>query len=187
MTGISLAEALTPLMCVEKCTAVITVAQRYSIIQIGICLFHKDPSSTTAHIARRLISSVSLLLQDGGNRVLFEPKKSDVVISSSAIAFLRRNKMDFQKWFYQGIPYCNDDREKSGQKQRINKLAIRWRKVLQPHLLSVAENGGSSKPAQLWRRLRPLGQSLKCLPITKSRAAREAAKSSLNNRSIPLW
>eukprot|EP01012_Entosiphon_sulcatum_P003709 TRINITY_DN1128_c0_g1_i1.p1 TRINITY_DN1128_c0_g1~~TRINITY_DN1128_c0_g1_i1.p1 ORF type:complete len:501 (+),score=105.87 TRINITY_DN1128_c0_g1_i1:117-1505(+) len=74
------------------------ISERFSIIQIGICLFHKSP--TGGYVARPF------------NFFVFPQQGGDIILSPGAIAFNRRNGMDFQRWICDGIPYVNGEGEK---------------------------------------------------------------------------
>ena len=93
------------------------VAKKYSIIQVGICLFHKNTNSCTSlGSSASPKSSAPAALSFAArpfNFYLFPGREDDrdVVLSPSAITFLRRNGMDFQRWIYRGIQYGNESQE----------------------------------------------------------------------------
>eukprot|EP00301_Raphidiophrys_heterophryoidea_P005126 c12187_g1_i2.p1 GENE.c12187_g1_i2~~c12187_g1_i2.p1 ORF type:complete len:512 (-),score=111.10 c12187_g1_i2:184-1719(-) len=87
MTGISIeseTELLTdsPEVRYAKMKA---VCQRYSLIQLGLCLFNYDEQK-------------SRLVAKPYNFYLFPNSSRDITLSSSAVTFLRGNNMDFGKW-----------------------------------------------------------------------------------------
>lgn len=73
------------------------VASRYNLVQVGVCLFTEDGSG--GYVARPY------------NFYVFPEKGDDIILSASAIAFLKKNGMDWQKWISDGIPYLNRTRE----------------------------------------------------------------------------
>lgn len=206
MTGISLPNLPeTPLMCVEEMYhSKRQVAQRYSIIQIGICLFHRDDAvagaSDASAIGRRYIARpFNFYLfpsssQDGpyqGPVLAGAEESTDVVLSSSAIAFLRKNKMDFQRWFYHGIPFCNEAMEEQLRNQASASAAAGVLVTPSSDSPSAADSSSlSSSPSllsaseQQWvANAKAVAETFaretdfeKCLPLTKSRAARERVK-----------
>lgn len=86
-------------------------ASRYSIIQVGICLFRKVPS-TSSPVARYVAHPFNFLLfPQYSDDYTAEERAGDVVVSPSALAFLRKHGMDFQKWVYHGMAFCDASRE----------------------------------------------------------------------------
>eukprot|EP01041_Mallomonas_annulata_P004451 gene4451-8865_t len=75
-------------------TKMVSVATRYSIVQVGICIFHLNKENGT------LVSypCTFYIFPEGG---------LDIVLSPSSIDFLRKNGMDFNMWIAKGIPYVN--------------------------------------------------------------------------------
>lgn len=72
-----------------------TVASRYNIIQVGVCLFHETESGG-GYVARPY------------NFYLF-PDAGTITMEGSSINFLRTHNMDFNKWIYEGVPYLTSD------------------------------------------------------------------------------
>ncbi|KPI88353.1 putative Poly(A)-specific ribonuclease PARN [Leptomonas seymouri] len=86
-------------------------ASRYSIIQVGVCLFRRLPPSSSA-VARYVAYPFNFLLfPQYTDDYTAEERAGDVVVSPSALAFLRKHGMDFQKWVYQGMAFCDATRE----------------------------------------------------------------------------
>ncbi|TPP50293.1 CAF1 ribonuclease family protein [Leishmania donovani] len=119
-------------------------ASRYSIIQVGVCLFRRIPVSSGAAAAGVGTPAPPRYAAYPFNFLLFpqfaddytaEERAGDVVVSPSALAFLRRHGMDFQRWVYDGMAFCD---------------AV-------PFLASVVVEGGKEA----------------VLPVQASRAARE--------------
>lgn len=75
----------------------ISVASRFSIIQFGLCLFHDDGKGGFTATPYTFY-----LFPDSGN---------DIILSASAISFLRNNNMDFGKWMSSGITFVGEEGE----------------------------------------------------------------------------
>jgi len=74
------------------------VASTFSILQIGVCLFHADGDG---YVARPF------------NFFVFpEFSTQNVVLSASAIQFNKKHGMDFQKWICEGVSYVTAEGEK---------------------------------------------------------------------------
>ncbi|CAM36572.1 conserved hypothetical protein [Leishmania braziliensis MHOM/BR/75/M2904] len=95
-------------------------ASRYSIIQVGVCLFRRIPVSSSAAAAGVGAPAPQRYVAYPFNFLLFpqfaddytaEERAGDVVVSPSALAFLRRHGMDFQRWVYDGMAFCDASRE----------------------------------------------------------------------------
>ncbi|TPP51363.1 CAF1 ribonuclease family protein [Leishmania donovani] len=91
-------------------------ASRYSIIQVGVCLFRRIPVSSGAAAAGVGTPAPPRYAAYPFNFLLFpqfaddytaEERAGDVVVSPSALAFLRRHGMDFQRWVYDGMAFCD--------------------------------------------------------------------------------
>eukprot|EP00796_Vickermania_ingenoplastis_P006549 gene6549-4722_t len=89
------------------------VAARYGVIQVGICLFHKDasPHGSPVKYVARPFNFILFPDQTDNQRAIIHHAR-EIAMSPSAIAFLRRNHMDFQSWIYDGISYCDEAQEK---------------------------------------------------------------------------
>ena len=90
-----------------------TAATRYSIIQFGVCTFHRDPKDPKNFITRPFNfflfpSEHPHHLGGYSDRTL----ERDLILNPGAISFNRRFKMDFQKWIYHGVEYCNGPLER---------------------------------------------------------------------------
>eukprot|EP00758_Cryptobia_borreli_P001705 Tbor_TRINITY_DN2463_c0_g1::TRINITY_DN2463_c0_g1_i1::g.2621::m.2621/K01148/PARN, PNLDC1; poly(A)-specific ribonuclease len=89
------------------------VAMRFSIIQFGICTFHREnPQNPNEYTARPFNFFLFPSQQPGGD-YLDRSLERDLVMSPSAIGFNRRHGMDFQKWITQGVEYCNGPQERA--------------------------------------------------------------------------
>eukprot|EP00759_Apiculatamorpha_spiralis_P015165 PhF_6_TR21892/c0_g1_i1/m.31088/K01148/PARN, PNLDC1; poly(A)-specific ribonuclease len=90
------------------------VAMTYNLIQVGLCLFEKDTSSGSpdAYIVRPFNFYVfpSADRAVPGRPITMEP---------DAIAFNRKNNMDFQRWVYDGVGYCTAEQEVQYRKLRM--------------------------------------------------------------------
>lgn len=88
-------------------------ASRYSIIQVGVCLFRRLPAAPgVAGPARYAAHPFNFLLfPQYADDYTAEERAGDVVVSPSALAFLRRHGMDFQQWVYEGMAFCDAPRE----------------------------------------------------------------------------
>ncbi len=74
----------------------VKVASRYSIIQFGLCLFHLNGDGIGYKASPY-------------NFYLFpESSGSDLVMSASAIDFLRKNHMDFGTWIEKGVTFTDE-------------------------------------------------------------------------------
>jgi poly(A)-specific ribonuclease len=97
MTGINAADvgAESPLLDLEALyPAKRAAAMRYNAFQIGISTFHKNGDEYVARPFNFWIRS--------------RDPAADVRLNVSAVEFLLRNGMDFQRWLAEGLPYAND-------------------------------------------------------------------------------
>ena len=111
------------------------VPEKYSIIQLGICLFHQHPDyleSTRRGLPcpefvavsanEKLLSTLPDLtdnvhsfssLQRRYNFYMFPPADNritrEVVLNPSSVSFLNQHNMNFDLWSRQGIPYVTKD------------------------------------------------------------------------------
>ena len=85
-------------------TKMIEVATKYGIIQFGVCLFHETGEGE--------------LTATPFNFYVFPNSGSDLVMSPSAIDFLRKNNMDFAQWISKGITFV----DKAGEEKLRNKF-----------------------------------------------------------------
>lgn len=112
MTGISLPPSESPRPCKEdapedRYTSLKQVPERYSIIQLGICLFEQtgtveaDTANSSSFRVRRY------------KFTLFPPAdpsiSREVTLSPSSIHFLTENNMNLDLWAREGIPFCTGD------------------------------------------------------------------------------
>lgn len=81
------------------------VPERYSIIQLGICLFHQAGTVETeaANGAQFMVRKYKFMLfPPAGDR--YTPSR-EVTLNPSAIHFLKENNMNFDTWVTSGIPF----------------------------------------------------------------------------------
>mmetsp|Transcript_10878 Transcript_10878/g.16565 ORF Transcript_10878/g.16565 Transcript_10878/m.16565 type:complete len:565 (-) Transcript_10878:132-1826(-) len=83
-------------------TKMVGVASKYSIIQFGLCMFHKSDDGFTA---------------SPYNFYLFPDFGGDIVMSASSIAFLRKNNMNFSTWIEKGVTFADS----RGEEWALNK------------------------------------------------------------------
>ncbi|KAH9593532.1 Ribonuclease CAF1 [Trypanosoma melophagium] len=120
MTGINtpeLPESMTD-SPEESYRAKRTVASRYNIIQVGICLFHKDEKNSNSTPVHYIAYPFNFILfPNHSDDFTIEERSRDVVLSPSSLAFLRRQEMNFQSWVYHGIAYCDKVQEEALRKK----------------------------------------------------------------------
>lgn len=75
----------------------IEIANRFSIIQFGICIFYQDTGSE------------SLKCKSYNFYVFPTNKSGDIILSVSAVEFLKKNKMDFGLWLSKSIGYVDEE------------------------------------------------------------------------------
>lgn len=140
MTGITIPGKEENMACTPEESYEIkrSVASRYSMIQVGICLFHQigksDTSSPVKYVARPFNFSI---FPDEIPRGIGE--RDDVVLSSSAISFLRKNRMNFQTWVYEGISLCNEEQSVSLREWQENEKEAKLRPYTLPAELKLSE------------------------------------------------
>eukprot|EP01032_Pedospumella_encystans_P011419 gene11419-13274_t len=88
----------------ERYKKMVTVATKYGIIQFGVCLFHESADGTA-------------LVATPYNFYVFPNSRDDLVVSPSAIDFLRKNKMNFDQWLSKGITYVAAEGEQWAKKK----------------------------------------------------------------------
>jgi poly(A)-specific ribonuclease len=206
MTGINLQDsAETPLMTIRERYAIKKqVAERYNIIQVGVCLFHKLPneqqqqqSSSATKIGNKPVYVArpfnfflfpSSVEDNSGGIAAGTPMRSDVVLSSSAIAFLRRHGMDFQRWVYKGVPYCNGPQEVFLRKQFTDAEETAANAVIgnAKDAEWIAEGLHKAEAFSGYDPRTPNAISEMMLPPTKSRAARDALKLAVEKKFCNL-
>uniref|UniRef100_A0A6U5FTJ2 Uncharacterized protein n=1 Tax=Corethron hystrix TaxID=216773 RepID=A0A6U5FTJ2_9STRA len=97
-----------------------TAAERYSIVQVGICLFCPTPSSVQSKTRRREgigneMTTASPEYETLPYNFYIFPSGSssssgngkDVCLSPAAVSFLVSHGMDFGKWMRDGVPFCD--------------------------------------------------------------------------------
>ncbi|KAK7195871.1 poly(A)-specific ribonuclease PARN [Novymonas esmeraldas] len=114
MTGIGVPEVTESITFApaESYHAKRLAASRYSIIQVGVCLFRRlSPAASGAPARYAAYPFNFLLFPQFADDYTAEERAGDVVVSPSALAFLRRHGMDFQRWVYDGMAFCDASRE----------------------------------------------------------------------------
>lgn len=91
----------------ERYVKMISVASKYSLIQIGLCCFCKDDNNKLRSYPYTFY-------------IFPENSYGDVILSASSIDFLKKNNMDFQEWIMNGITYVT----KGGEEYWKNKLGL---------------------------------------------------------------
>lgn len=88
----------------------VSVANRYEIIQLGLCFFTlQSPNVYTAHPF-----NVYLFPEDRPGAA------TDLSLSLDGVSFHKDQRVDFNKWIYEGVPYLND-RQEEILRARINE------------------------------------------------------------------
>ncbi|KEG05913.1 putative ribonuclease [Trypanosoma grayi] len=106
----------------ESYRAKSTVASRYNIIQVGICLFHKEKDATKSAPAQYIARPFNFLLfPNHADDFTAAERSRDVVLSPSSLSFLRRHDMNFQYWVYNGMAYCDGVQEEALRKKHQEK------------------------------------------------------------------
>ncbi|RNF27607.1 putative ribonuclease [Trypanosoma conorhini] len=124
LTGINTAELPETITDTpeESYRAKRAVASRYNIIQVGICLFHRDTTAAGATPTRYVARPFNFLLfPHHADDFTAEERSRDVVLSPSSLAFLRRHDMNFQSWVYQGMAYCDARQEEALRSRHAEK------------------------------------------------------------------
>uniref|UniRef100_A0A7S1KWV2 Uncharacterized protein n=1 Tax=Neobodo designis TaxID=312471 RepID=A0A7S1KWV2_NEODS len=93
-------------------------AQRYTLVQFGLCIFTKKPMPADAPA-----NAPQQYVAHPFNFFVFPGDKSeDIVINVDTAAFLAKHNMDFSKWITEGVPYLKrtkavEMRDKLARKQ----------------------------------------------------------------------
>jgi poly(A)-specific ribonuclease len=82
------------------------VAQRFQLIQLGICFFESIPSATGKAAFNAYPYNIYLCPEESPGMPNY------MVLDVDTTAFLREQKFDFNKWIYEGVPFLNDRAEK---------------------------------------------------------------------------
>jgi hypothetical protein len=116
--------------------------ERYSIIQLGVSLFHEaNPANTTGNKtdnqestssdAKRntkyLVRRYNFYMFPGPAERGEEPR--EVVLNPSAVAFLHKHNMSFDLWISKGIPYVIKDKAKEHLDTFVSKDRASKRKT----------------------------------------------------------
>jgi poly(A)-specific ribonuclease len=114
----------------ERYRKMIQVAKKYSIIQFGMCVFHKSPPSTEdGEVVMTGTPYSFYMFPDGGGR--------DITLSASSCSFLRKNNMDFGKWIGEGVNFVRKD--------QAGRLRAKAEEVERSLEVDSASNQGESK------------------------------------------
>jgi len=121
------------------------VAERFAIIQIGVCPFVKDPSHPDGWVAHPF------------NFFVFPEGGKDIVLSPASVAFNLKNGMDFQKWISQGVPYVTTAvekalREKTWPTPAVTEDSSEERPAKRQKLLELQKEGDRTWYTEEWRR-----------------------------------
>jgi poly(A)-specific ribonuclease len=104
MTGIQMPNSKMPSKDetpAERYQTIKKVPEKYSIIQLGICLFHQAGAyeTDTVNACQFLVRKYKFTIFPG------ERGGREVVLNPSAIHFLKDNNMNFDTWVSAGIPF----------------------------------------------------------------------------------
>jgi len=112
MTGISLPPGESRKLCkdespTDRYSTMKLVPERYSIIQLGICLFeHKSSQEThTSDAASFHVRRYKFTLFPPADPTITR----EITLNPSSIHFLMENNMDLNLWAREGIPFCTGD------------------------------------------------------------------------------
>lgn len=131
------------------------VPERYSIIQLGICLFHRknddddddDDNTSDGWRVRRYNFYMFPAASSYGYRNRNDQKAParEIVLNPSTAAFLRQNNMSFDVWASQGIAYQTEE-EAASSIQKCQKQATRILQDMDPTSAAAAAGGILSSP-----------------------------------------
>jgi len=79
----------------------ISVANRFQMIQLGLCFYTSETAGT--YIAHPF--NIYLFPEDRPGA------ESDIALDLDGIKFHKDQKLDFNKWIYEGVPYLNNKQE----------------------------------------------------------------------------
>ncbi len=85
-----------------------SVAERFQLIQLGLCFFVSDPAKSVPGAAHYSAYPYNIYLfpeERPGSR-------TDVVLDIDTANFHKQQKLDFNKWIYEGVPYLSERVEK---------------------------------------------------------------------------
>jgi poly(A)-specific ribonuclease len=111
MTGIQLPDSKRPgkdETPSERYHTIKQVPEKYSIIQLGVCLFHQAGTveTDTVNGCQFLVRKYKFTIFPSGER---GSSGREVVLNPSAIHFLKENNMNFDTWVSAGIPFALPD------------------------------------------------------------------------------
>ena len=149
------------------------VVKRYRACQLGVALFHRRPSSSSAAGS----SGSEDLVCSVWNMPLFDSVQ-DTVISPSSITFLAKNGFDLSAWVLNGISTVNSEGKAHLLKELAQKVAVlEQEEALEEGALGAAADGSSSESAVGVGAAR---QSDMCLDKEEDRAAAADALAKLD-------
>jgi len=97
----------------ERYAKMYPISSRYKIVQMGVCVFSKATKKGMAAETEK-----ETLIARPYNFYTFAAEGEDVVLSLSAMHFLKDQGMDFNKWVRQGVSYSNE----AGEAYLVKKL-----------------------------------------------------------------
>ncbi len=91
----------------ERYAQMYPISSRYNIVQMGVCIFSKATNEKTRS-RKGAEAKKEILIARPFNFYTFAAEGQDVVLSLSAMHFLKDQGMDFNKWVRQGVSYTNE-------------------------------------------------------------------------------
>lgn len=86
--------------------------ERYSIIQLGVCLFlFNDEKSWTIQRYNFYLFPSSDIYASSSNHPRATPTR-EILLNPGAVSFLNQHNLDWRLWLHQGIPYLSRDEAK---------------------------------------------------------------------------
>lgn len=101
----------------ERYAKTYPISSRYNIVQMGVCIFSKVPDEKTKSKKGEEAKKETLIARPF-NFYTFAAEGEDVVLSLSAMHFLKDQGMDFNKWVRQGVSYTNE----AGEAYLVKKM-----------------------------------------------------------------
>jgi hypothetical protein len=140
-------------------------AERYSIIQVGLCLFRLNDGATAAassangppeFTAWPLNFFVFPAGAEGGTGNAGARSGADVTMSADAVAFLRKHGMNWSQWVNAGVPFVDAAGEAAliaAEKQQLGKQTdaalTRAAADTARRMVDVASGGDAARSAKL--------------------------------------
>ena len=113
----------------------IPVASRFNIIQFGLCFFCEEIIESENENENNEI--IKKIVAYPYNFYLFPTTGRDVILSASAIEFLKKNNMDFHKWITKGIT-CVDNQDDT----------YYYKKYIEPSIVNDSTTETSTEPVK---------------------------------------